>query len=127
MVKKSKWIPEITYEQDDEGGQLGNLPLIHVPASEVMPNVLFIWEARDTGKIEPGLNGDDVPVVEWELKQYCAMEALKSKLSHSDYDKVRLALGLKPLDEAVAAGKAITQNVRENVGNVELNSLGKKL
>ncbi len=125
--KKSKWIPEITYEQDDEGSQLGNLPLVHVPSGEVMPPVLFIWEARDTGKIEPGYDGDDVPVVDWELKQYCAMETLKSKLSHEDYDKVRAALGLKPLDVATREGQVITQKVRENLGDVELKSLGKKL
>lgn len=124
--KKSKWVPEISYEQDDDGAQLGNLPLIHVPKGESMPQFLMIWEAHDTGNIEPGLDGEDVPVVEWELRQYAQMEVLKNKLSAIDYDNVRIALGLKPLNEAITAGKTITQKIRENVANAELKSIGKK-
>jgi hypothetical protein len=125
--KRAGWTPEISYEQDDDGAQLGNLPLIHVPAGEEMPRFLMIWEARDTGEIEPGLSGEDVPVVEWDLRQYAQMEVLKSKLSPEDYDKVRLALGLKPLAEATAAGQAVTQRVRENLARRELEASGKKM
>lgn len=127
MPKSKKWIPELSYEQDDDGSQLGNLPLIHVPSGEEMPKFLMIWEARDTGEIEPGLDGEDVPVVEWDLRQYAQMEALKANLTSEDYDKVRLALGLKPLVEAVTGGQAISQRVREAVAQRELDLVGKKM
>lgn len=123
--KKSTWTPEITYEDTDEG-QLGNLPLIHVPQDEEMPRFLMMWEARETGEIEPGPTGEDVPVVEWELRQYARMDALQGKLSAEDYDKVRAALGLKPMKEAVPLGRQITQSVREAVQKKEFLSTGKK-
>lgn len=128
MVKpKSRWTPEISYEHDDDGGQLGNLPLIHVPKGEQMPPFLMIWEARDTGEIEPGSGGEEVPVVEWDMRQYAQMEILKEKLSPQEYDRVRAVLGLKPLAEATVQGQAITQKVRENLAIKEVNALGKKL
>lgn len=123
--KTNAWQWEITYE-DDENGQLGSLPLINVPNGHKMPSFLMIWEARNTGEFEPGLSGEDVPVVEWELRQYAQMDVLKQKLSADDYDKVRLALGLQPLAEATAKGKEITQSIRENVANKELERLNKK-
>lgn len=124
--RPSKWIPEITYEQDDDGGQLGNLPLIHVPPNESMPTFLMVWEARDTGEIEPGPGGEDLPVVEWDLRQYAQMETLKMNLSAQDYDKVRVALGLQTMAQASVEGKAISQRVRENVARAELGASGKK-
>lgn len=123
--KKSTWVPEVTYEDSDDG-QLGNLPLIHVPSGEEMPKFLLIWEATDTGEIEPGPDGEDVPVVQWDLRQYAQMEILKSKLSPDDYDKVRLALGLQPMKEATKQGQAITQRVRENLAQKEMGTNGKK-
>lgn len=109
------WRPELVYEQDDDGGQLGNLPLIHVPPGEEMPRFLLVWEAHDTGEIEPGLLGEDVPVVEWELRQYAQMDVLKSKLTPAEYDRVRRALGLKLMADAVPEGRAITEKIRNNV------------
>lgn len=129
VQKKSKgkeWQWEISYEESDEG-QLGNLPLIHVPPEEEMPKFLMVWEARDTGELEPGLSGEEVPIVEWELRQYAHMDVLRNKLSAEDYDKVRLALGLQPLKEAVKQGQSISQRVRDNIAQKELESLGKKM
>lgn len=123
---KSSWIPEISYEQDENDAQLGNLPLIHVPPGEKMPQFLMIWEARDTGEIEPGLDGEEVPVVEWDLRQYASMDTLKVKLSAIEYDVVREALGLEPLKKAITQGKALSQRVRETVATRESNVLEKK-
>lgn len=119
------WLPEIVYEDTDDG-QLGNLPLIHVPPGEKMPRFLMLWECRDTGDLEPGMDGEEIPVVDWELRQYAQMEVLRRKLSAVDYDKVRAALGLKPMREAVPQGQAITQAVRDNVAQAEIDSQGKK-
>lgn len=128
MINRSKWIPEIVYEGDEEE-QFGSLPMIHVPPSETMPNVLFIWEVQETGEFEPGLNGEEVPVIEMDLRQYVMMDSLKAavkngKLTLEDLNKVRTALGLKPLAEAVALGHQITQNVRDSVAHNELKASG---
>lgn len=109
------WVPEIVYEESDEGDQFGHLPLIHVPPGEHMPRFLMIWEAINTGEFEPGQMGEELPIVDWTLRQYAQMDVLKSKLSAEDYDKVRKALGLQPLLEATEAGKKITDNVRKKL------------
>ena len=119
-MTKTNWVPELVYEDTDEG-QLGNLPLIHVPSGEQMPRFLLVWEATETGEIEPGPAGEDVPVVQWDLRQYAQMETLKAKLSSDDYDKVRAALGLQPLKEAIKKGQAVTLRVRENLAHKELD------
>ncbi len=127
MKKKSKWVPEISYESDDDESQIGNLPLIHVPSNEIMPKVLFIWEARDTGTFEPGTYGEEMPVVEWELKQYAQMDTLKAGLSLQEYDKVRNVLGLEPMATAIAAGSKVTQKVKDNLAKEEFDKSGKKM
>ena len=45
--RANKWIPEIFYE-DVEDGLTSHIPFIQVPANEVMPGMLFIFESRDT-------------------------------------------------------------------------------
>ncbi len=126
-LNKKHWVPEITYEEsEDDEGVAGTLPLIYVPQERDMPTFLMMWEARDTGEIEPGSLGEDVPVVNWELRQYARMDVLKDSLSPSAYDDVRKALGLKPLAEAVVSGHTISQGVRENLAKKELNTMGKQ-
>jgi hypothetical protein len=126
-MKKKVWIPEICYdESDDETAPESKLPLIHVPDGEVMPPFLLIWEVRNTGTFEPDSKGKEIPVVEWELRQYAQMDVLKKGLSPEDYDKVRVALGLKPMAEAVKLGQAITERVRSNVAQKEDELKAKK-
>lgn len=108
----SNWIPEIMYEEDANGVSQ-SLPFIVVPAGEVMPAFLLLWEHRDTGEIEPGPNGEDLPIVDAELRQYASMDVLKTNLSPEDYDKVRVALGLEPLQSAARKGQKITDKVRQ--------------
>jgi hypothetical protein len=125
--RKRHWTPEISYESDDADNQLGSLPLIHVPNDEEMPRFLMIWEARNTGEFEPGPEGEDLPIVEWDLRQYAQMDVLKNSLTPEEYDRVRAVLGLKPLAEAVQKGHDISSRVRDNVAQAELHSKGKKL
>ncbi len=109
----TKWIPEIMYEESDEGSS--HIPFIMVPQNETMPQLLYMFESRATGEEEPGLDGSPVPIVEWELHQYADMAILKENLSTADYDKVREALGLESMKDAVEKGKKISSKIRGNV------------
>lgn len=110
----SQWIPEIMYEEN-EGGFSSKIPFILVPQDQKMPQILFIFESRETGEFEPGPEGDDIPILEMDLHQYADMKVLKDNLPEDLYDQVRLCLGLEPLATATNAGKRITDNVRKNI------------
>lgn len=125
-TNQSNWIPEILYEESEEG-LTSKIPFIQVPDGEEMPSVLFMFESRDTGEFEPGLDGEEVPVTELDLYQYANMNTLKERLTWVEYDNVRFALGLEPMKTAAIKGQKITSNVRvavseDNTGNA-LNSL----
>ena len=108
------WYPEICYEESEEG-LTSRIPFIPVPAGETMPQLLFIFESRETGEFEPGLDGEDLPVTELDLHQFADMAVLKNKLSAEHYDVVRSALGLEPMSVATEKGKAITDKIRGNI------------
>jgi hypothetical protein len=110
-MKKSNWIPEIMYEEGDDG-LTSNIPFIMVPQNEEMPKVVFIFE---TGEFEPNLEGEPVPIMEMDLHQYADMAILKEGLDSETYDRIRAVLNLRPLREAAAAGRKITENVRKNL------------
>ena len=110
----SNWVPEIMYEESEDGIS-STIPFIMVPVEEDMPKLLYIFESRNTDEIEPGLDGEEVPIVEWDLHQYADMLCLKDNLDPETYDKVRVSLGLEPLDIASEKGKKITNTVRENL------------
>lgn len=114
MSKKGNWIPEIMYEESDDG-MSSNIPFIMVPEKEVMPKMIFIFESRETGEYEPNEQGDPVPILEMDLHQYADMLQLKEGLDEETYDKVRKCLGLEPLRQAASKGKKITENIRKNV------------
>ncbi len=117
MTKKNKpknWIPEIVYEEGE-----GQIPFIHVPPGEDDPKLLFIFVAHQTGEFEPGSEGEEVPVIDMDLKQFVDLGALKGGLTEQEYDKVRSVLGLEPLRQAVEKGKKITQSVRDKLGSEE--------
>tara|TARA_R110000765_G_scaffold277381_2_gene375289 strand:- start:254 stop:604 length:351 start_codon:yes stop_codon:yes gene_type:complete len=115
-MKTNNWIPEIVYEESDDG-MTSNIPFIVVPHNEVMPKVVFIFESRETGEFEPNEDGDPVPIMEMDLHQYADMAMLKEGLSPEEYDTVRKVLGLQPMKQAVLAGKVITENIRKNLEN----------
>jgi hypothetical protein len=110
----NKWIPEIMYEENEDGGSSA-IPFIMVPSDENMPKLLYIFESRETKDFEPGLEGEEVPIVEWDLHQYADMLVLKDGLDTETYDAVRQCLGLEPMNVAVEKGKNITNSVRNNL------------
>tara|TARA_B100000700_G_scaffold222517_1_gene245255 strand:+ start:3469 stop:3852 length:384 start_codon:yes stop_codon:yes gene_type:complete len=107
----TNWIPEIMYEEAEDG-ITSKIPFIHVPDDQEMPKILFMFESRDTGEFEPGLDGEEVPVTELDLHQYASMAVLKEKLNWAEYDNVRFALGLEAYKTAAMKGQKITSNVR---------------
>ena len=110
----NQWIPEIMYEESSDG-MSSNIPFIMVPENEEMPSLVYIFESRETGEAEPGMDGEEVPVVQWDLHQYADMAILKEKLSAIEYDNVRFALGLESVNAAAKKGQKITENVRNNM------------
>lgn len=110
------WVPEICYEEAGDG-ITSQIPFIEVPKNEKMPHILFIFETRETGEFEPGLDGEEVPVFDMDLHQYADMNVLRDNLPVETYDVIRRTLGLKPLVEATASGIKITEKVRENLTN----------
>lgn len=119
MIRKSSkkvWVPEIYYEEGNSGTS-SQIPFIQVPKDEKMPKFIFIFESRETGEIEPGPKGEELPVTEMTLHQYADMEFLKTDLTPEEYDRVRAVLGLQPLKEAIIAGAKITEGVRSNFTN----------
>ena len=114
--RPSNWIPEICYEESDEG-ITSNIPFISVPPEEEMPKVIFIFESKETGEFEPGDDGSDLPVYEMNLHQFADMSTLKQKLSSEEYDRVRDVLGLEPLKQAARKGSQITDRIRNSLSS----------
>ena len=111
------WIPEIMYEDGEEEAVLtSHIPFIPVPDEESMPEMLYIFESRETGEFEPGSQGEELPVTEMELHQYADMAVLKNNLDTLTYDRVRAVLGLEPMAAAVNKGRDVTNNIRQNLG-----------
>ena len=115
---KRDWVPEIMYEEADDEGITSQIPFIMVPAEEHMPKLLYVFESRDTGEVEPGPDGEELPVTELDLHQYVDMAVLKQGLTGEQYDVVRSVLGLEPLNVASVAGHKITEEIRSNLEKV---------
>tara|TARA_B100000287_G_C20415742_1_gene695455 strand:+ start:359 stop:748 length:390 start_codon:yes stop_codon:yes gene_type:complete len=114
FIMNTDWYPEIMYEEQDDGVS-SKIPFVMVPSDKQMPELLYIFESRETGEFEPGLDGEPLPILEMDLHQYADMLILKQKLSQETYDEVRIALGLQPMEEAVREGRKITNNIRDNL------------
>jgi hypothetical protein len=108
------WIPEIVYSQSGDG-KASKIPLINVPKGYDAPKVIFLFANKETDETDVNEAGETVPVVESELMQYANINTLRDNLSVQTYNEIRLALGLKSLEEAIDQGKKITDNIRKNL------------
>ena len=113
-MSKSNWIPEIMYEESEDGVS-SKIPFVMVPPDEKMPQLVYIFESRETGEFEPGLDGEPLPIIEMDLHQYADMATLKEKLDSALYDKVRAALGLESVAVASQKGSRISDSIRKNI------------
>ena len=111
MSDKRKWVPEIMYEEYEEDSISGGLPFIQVPTDKEMPDILFMFGSTETGEFEPDLEGEPQPIMEMELFQYANMHYLKHGLDADVYDKVRVCLGLEPLEVAKNKGKEQSKKI----------------
>jgi len=118
------WVPEIMYEDSGEEGLTSQIPFIPVPEGEEMPKLVYIFESRETGEFEPGPEGEELPVTEMDLHQYADMHTLKTSLDLTTYNRVREALGLESMTEAISKGKSITNKIRRNLGQPYENEDG---
>ena len=114
-MKNNNWVPEIFYEEAEEDGLTSHIPFISPPEDEDMPKILFIFESRETGDLEPGPGGEALPVTQLDLHQYADMAILKQGLDTDTFDKVRAALDLEPVAAAAAAGSRITERIRNSL------------
>ena len=111
---RSTWIPEIEYEEAEEG-LTSKIPFIQVPEGEDMPTLLYVFESRETGEVEPGPEGEELPVTEITLHQYANMTFLKNKMPFVEYDNLRFSLGLESFRDAAIKGQEITTNIRQKM------------
>ena len=89
--KQNKWIPEIFYEEDSKG-LTGGLPFINVPQDKSMPACMFICEVRPVSEEESEIEKEVI------VHSLANMSVLKQELDKETYNKVRLVLGLEPLN-----------------------------
>tara|TARA_B100001250_G_C19726498_1_gene756326 strand:- start:393 stop:764 length:372 start_codon:yes stop_codon:yes gene_type:complete len=113
MTEKRKWVPEILYEEYEEESLSSGIPFVQVPANQEMPDIIFMFGSQETGEYEPDQDGEPQPIVEMELYQYACMQYLKEDLDPVTYDKVRISLGLKPMEEASKLGMVKSKEILE--------------
>ena len=97
---KQKWIPEIFYEETQDGLTRG-LPFVNIPKDKAMPSALFICEIRDAE--------DDMK--DLAVHMFANMTVLKQELNEEVYNSVRAALGLEDLATATEKGQKITDEL----------------
>ena len=79
-----RWYPEIMYEEQEDG-ESSKIPFVLVPKDQKMPDLIYIFESRETGEFEPNMEGDPVPILEMDLHQYADMAVLKEKLPEVNF------------------------------------------
>jgi len=105
-------IPMILYEEPSSHGDKGiPFPYIEVQKDKNMPPVLFIFEYKHTGEIEPDENGKDAAIIDQIPHKFIDMEFLKEKLPPEINDMIRVAVGMKPLQIAQVEGQKILDRV----------------
>lgn len=111
--KKVK-IPIIYYVESKPGEPVNPIPYIEVGLDETMPKVLFIQEYRETKEYEVDPAHGSVPVVDMFMHKYVDMEHVQKAMSPSQFDKLRIKLGMLPLKEARKRGRSVYDKVFKN-------------
>jgi hypothetical protein len=104
-------IPILYYEESGPNEPANPIPYIECDQGEEMPVALFVQEYRHTGETEPDEEGNPRPIVDMFMHKYIDLDFLKGKLSPELNDQVRVAIGLKPLEQAQKEGQVILDKV----------------
>jgi hypothetical protein len=115
LKARRKTLPEITYDSGPDGKVSSPIPYILTEKQDPMPVMLFIEEMYDTGEKEIGSSGSPEPIYDLEVHQYLNMKAVKQVLTDKEFDRVRVALGMKKLEEAKKEGEKILQKIEGKV------------
>ncbi len=94
--------PEIFYEESHEGLTNG-MPFMRIENSQTIPNALFVGAAKNIENKNTEV--DEKEMCEITLQMYVNSEVLKNILDKETYDKVRISIGLDPLDVAIEKSK----------------------
>lgn len=119
-------IPEILYEAPKyPGAKTDPIPFIEVPKDKKMPPVLFLFEYKLTGELEPDEKGMPQEITEQIPHKYVDLEFLMDRLSANPEirDKVRVVLGMQPLAEAKEQGEELLNRALSSVNNTLVDSL----
>lgn len=127
-VNKQPQLPVILYEEPSGKNDRGiSMPYIEVPKGGQMPPMLFIFEYKHTGEVEPDDRGREVAIVDQIPHKYVDMEYLKDRLSPELNDQIRVALGMKPLQVAKQEGQKILDKVMFQVSIIKDEANKEKL
>lgn len=119
-VNKQPQLPVILYEEPSDKNDRGiSMPYIEVPKGGQMPPMLFIFEYKHTGEVEPDDRGREVAIVDQIPHKYVDMEYLKERLTPDLNDHIRVALGMKPLQVAKQEGQKIMDKVMFQVSIIK--------
>lgn len=119
-VNKQPQLPVILYEEPSGKNDRGiSMPYIEVPKGGQMPPMLFIFEYKHTGEVEPDERGREVAIVDQIPHKYVDMEYLKERLTPELNDQIRVALGMKPLQVAKQEGQKILDKVMFQVSVIK--------
>lgn len=119
-VNKQPQLPVILYEEPSGKNDRGiSMPYIEVPKGGQMPPMLFIFEYKHTGEVEPDDRGREVAIVDQIPHKYVDMEYLKERLTPDLNDQIRVALGMKPLQVAKQEGQKIMDKVMFQVSIIK--------
>ena len=94
--------PEIFYEESAEGFTNG-MPFMRIESEETVPSALFMGAAKNIENKNTEV--DEEEMCEITMQMYVNSEVLKNVLDKETYDKVRISIGLDPLDVAIEKSK----------------------
>ena len=95
--------PEIFYEESAEGFTNG-MPFMRISNEQSVPGALFMGAAKNIEN--KNIEVDEDEMCEITMQMYVNSEILKNVLDKETYDKVRVSIGLDPLDVALEKSKS---------------------
>jgi hypothetical protein len=111
-IQKKQEFPEILYESPSyPGEETTPIPYIESDKNNPMPQALVIFEYFETGEVEPDERGKPAKIVDQIPHMYIDTKILEQVLTKDELHRVRLSLGMKPIEQAKKEGQVILDNV----------------